>query len=185
MPSVSRLERSCSGVVAAIDTETGAIPALAITDTLKRGSPHEAGGAKIAIAETVPRDGLWRAQTPQGFPYGAFLAAHRAAEGLVLTDDAAVAEAHGMAVAMVAGDENNIKITGPEDMDRAERLMQSSGSHGINRTGLGFDVHRFAPGRPLILGGIEIAHEFGLDGHSDADVALHAVVDGFLKEGWA
>ena len=169
-----------SGVVAAIDTETGAIPALAITDTLKRGSPHEAGGAKIAIAETVPRDGLWRAQTPQGFPYGAFLAAHRAAEGLVLTDDAAVAEAHGMAVAMVAGDENNIKITGPEDMDRAERLMQSSASHGINRTGLGFDVHRFAPGRPLILGGIEIAHEFGLDGHSDADVALHAVVDALL-----
>lgn len=166
-----------SGVIGAITPETGAIPALLITDTLKRGQQN---GDAVHIIETVPRDALWRAQTPQGFPYGPFLAAHRAAEGSVLTDDAAVAEAGGLAVAMVAGEESNFKITGPEDMARAEAQARGAGTHGISRTGLGFDVHRFAPGRPLILGGIEIPHDLGLDGHSDADVALHAVVDALL-----
>ncbi|MAF50108.1 MAG: bifunctional 2-C-methyl-D-erythritol 4-phosphate cytidylyltransferase/2-C-methyl-D-erythritol 2,4-cyclodiphosphate synthase [Rhodospirillales bacterium] len=159
-----------SAVIGAIDGETGAIPALAVTDTLKRGDQGR-------IKETVPRQDLWRAQTPQGFPYAPFLAAHRAAEGMMLTDDAAVAEAHGLAVAMVAGEEDNFKITGPEDMRRAERLQQG---HGISRTGLGFDVHRFSSGRPLILGGVEIPHDLGLEGHSDADVALHAIVDALL-----
>jgi 2-C-methyl-D-erythritol 4-phosphate cytidylyltransferase/2-C-methyl-D-erythritol 2,4-cyclodiphosphate synthase len=166
-----------SGVIATITPETGAIPALAVTDSLKRG--HRNGDA-LHVTETVPRDALWRAQTPQGFPYGPFLAAHRAARGSVLTDDAAVAEANGLLVAMVAGEETNFKITGPEDLARAERQTLSPGARGINRTGLGFDVHRFAPGRPLILGGIEIPHDLGLDGHSDADVALHAVVDALL-----
>jgi 2-C-methyl-D-erythritol 4-phosphate cytidylyltransferase/2-C-methyl-D-erythritol 2,4-cyclodiphosphate synthase len=166
-----------SGVIAAITAQTGAIPALAVTDTLKRGQQN--GGA-VHITETVPRDALWRAQTPQGFPYGAFLAAHRAAEGSVLTDDAAVAEASGLKVAMVAGAENNFKITGPEDLARAETAARGAGARGISRTGLGFDVHRFAPGRPLILGGIAVPHDLGLDGHSDADVALHAVVDALL-----
>ena len=163
-----------TSVIAAIDADTGAIPALAVTDTLKRG------GNDSQIAETVPRDNLWRAQTPQGFPYGPFLAAHRAAKGKVLTDDAAVATAHGLAVTLVAGDERNFKVTGPDDMDRAERHVHVSAFSGITRTGLGFDVHRFAPGRPLFLGGIEISHEMGLDGHSDADVVLHAVVDALL-----
>lgn len=166
-----------SGVIAAITPETGAIPALAVTDTLKRGQQY--GGA-VHITETVPRDALWRAQTPQGFPYGAFLAAHRAAEGSVLTDDAGVAEASGLAVTMVAGAESNFKITDPEDLARAERQASGPRARGISRTGLGFDVHRFAPGRPLMLGGIEIPFDQGLDGHSDADVALHAVVDALL-----
>ncbi|MEE2760559.1 MAG: bifunctional 2-C-methyl-D-erythritol 4-phosphate cytidylyltransferase/2-C-methyl-D-erythritol 2,4-cyclodiphosphate synthase [Pseudomonadota bacterium] len=163
-----------TGVIAAIDADTGAIPALAVTDTLKRV------GDASQITDTVPRDNLWRAQTPQGFPYGPFLAAHRAAEGQVLTDDAAVAKAHGLAVTLVAGDERNFKVTSPDDMDRAERHIRTSTFSGITRVGLGFDVHRFAPNRPLFLGGIEISHEMGLDGHSDADVALHAVVDALL-----
>ena len=139
-----------SSVIAAITPETGAIPALAVTDTLKRGQQNGGSGH---ITETA---------------------------GSVLTDDAAVAEASGLAVAMVAGEESNFKITGPEDLARAEAEASGAGARGISRTGFGFDVHRFAPDRPLMLGGIEIPFDQGLDGHSDADVALHAVVDALL-----
>ncbi|NQV57220.1 MAG: bifunctional 2-C-methyl-D-erythritol 4-phosphate cytidylyltransferase/2-C-methyl-D-erythritol 2,4-cyclodiphosphate synthase [Rhodospirillales bacterium] len=159
-----------SNVINAVGPDAGAIPALAVVDTLKRG----AGGR---VGATVPRADLWRAQTPQGFPYPAILEAHRAAKGLELTDDAAVAEAYGLAVALVAGDENNFKVTGADDLARAERFVQVPGSP---RVGMGFDVHRFADGRPLFLGGIEIPHGQGLAGHSDADVALHAIVDALL-----
>jgi 2-C-methyl-D-erythritol 4-phosphate cytidylyltransferase/2-C-methyl-D-erythritol 2,4-cyclodiphosphate synthase len=158
------------------DGAEAAVPAVPVTDTLKRG----AGGL---VGETVPREGLYRVQTPQGFRFGAILAAHRAAAGRGLTDDAAVAEAAGLAVRLVAGSEENIKVTLPGDLARAEAL---AGLSLIPHIGTGFDVHRLVPGRPLVLCGVTVPHSLGLSGHSDADVGIHALCDalyGALAEG--
>jgi 2-C-methyl-D-erythritol 4-phosphate cytidylyltransferase/2-C-methyl-D-erythritol 2,4-cyclodiphosphate synthase len=158
------------------DGAEAAVPAVPVTDTLKRG----AGGL---VGETVPREGLYRVQTPQGFRFGAILAAHRAAAGRGLTDDAAVAEAAGLAVRLVAGSEENIKVTLPGDLARAEAL---AGLSLIPHIGTGFDVHRLVPGRPLVLCGVTVPHPLGLSGHSDADVGIHALCDalyGALAEG--
>ncbi|WP_291296999.1 2-C-methyl-D-erythritol 4-phosphate cytidylyltransferase [Elioraea sp.] len=157
-----------------------AIPAVAVTDTLKR----DKGGL---VGETVPRDGLVRVQTPQGFRFAAILAAHEKAAGQALTDDAAVAEAAGLAVRLVPGSEENIKVTVPGDLARAEALLGARVvSSLIPRIGTGFDVHRLVEGRPLVLCGITIPHPLGLAGHSDADVGIHALCDaiyGALAEG--
>jgi 2-C-methyl-D-erythritol 4-phosphate cytidylyltransferase/2-C-methyl-D-erythritol 2,4-cyclodiphosphate synthase len=155
-------------VISALDEHTGAIPAVAQADTLKRVEPDG------RISGTVDRAGLWRAQTPQGFRFRDLLAAHRAAAGQTLTDDAAVLEAAGGAVWIVPGAERNVKITTVEDLRRAERRFQGPGE---TRVGSGFDVHAFGPGDHVILGGIRIPHDQGLVGHSDADVALHALAD--------
>ena len=162
-------------VLAALDHAPGAIAALPVIDTLKRA------GRDGAIAETVPRTGLWRAQTPQGFHYGAILAAHEAVRGQALTDDAAVAERAGLAVTLVEGAPENIKVTTPEDLMQAE-LWLSGGTRETyeTRVGQGFDVHRFGPGDRVTLCGIEIPHEAGLLGHSDADAGLHALTDAIL-----
>ncbi|MBK1664754.1 bifunctional 2-C-methyl-D-erythritol 4-phosphate cytidylyltransferase/2-C-methyl-D-erythritol 2,4-cyclodiphosphate synthase [Rhodospirillum rubrum] len=157
-------------VIAALADHPGAIPALAVADTLKRG----AGGM---IGQTVDRAGLWRAQTPQGFRYEAILAAHRAQAGTVLTDDAAVLEAAGGAVALVDGAEDNAKITTFADLERAERLFRGEGEQ---RIGSGFDVHRLGPGDFVTLNGIRIPHSHGLVGHSDADAPMHALTDALL-----
>ena len=157
----------------ALAAAPGAIPALPVSDTLKR-----ADDAGTIIAGTVERSGLWRAQTPQGFRFADILAAHRATQGAALTDDAAVAENAGLAVALVAGDEDNIKVTTADDLARAERLL--AGRLGMTRTGTGFDVHRFGPGDHVMLCGVRIAHDAGLDGHSDADAGLHALTDAIL-----
>lgn len=152
------------------------LPALAVTDTLKRAEA-------AVVTETVPRDGLWRVQTPQGFRFGSILAAHRAVAGQSLTDDGAVAEAAGIAVRLVPGSEENLKVTTPDDLARAEALL---GAHMTPRIGTGFDVHRFVPDRPLMLCGIHVPHPLGLAGHSDADVGIHALCDaiyGALAEG--
>jgi 2-C-methyl-D-erythritol 4-phosphate cytidylyltransferase/2-C-methyl-D-erythritol 2,4-cyclodiphosphate synthase len=146
------------------------LPALPVSDTLKRVAADRVLG-------TVERQGLYRAQTPQGFVYDRILAAHRAAAGAELTDDTAVAEALGLAVAVVAGDEANLKITDPADLARAERLL---GGALQPRTGLGFDVHRLAPGEGLVLLGIRLPEPLRLIGHSDADVGLHAITDALL-----
>ena len=146
------------------ETGHGAIPALAIGDTLK-----EAAGGQIT--KTVDRAGLFTAQTPQGFPYSAILAAHQKAAGQDLTDDAAVAEAAGLKVSIVAGDKDNIKLTRKEDF----REMS-----GDIRTGSGYDVHAFKAGDHVILGGVKIPHSKALRGHSDADAALHALTDALL-----
>ena len=158
-----------SRVLAALQTSPGAIPALAVADTLKRSDGQ-------FVETTVDRQGLWRAQTPQGFHYQNILAAHRQAGGDELTDDAAVAERAGLAVAIVEGSEDNVKVTRTGDMVRAERILGA----GETRTGLGFDVHRFGPGDHVMLCGVKVPHEFGLEGHSDADVGLHAVTDALL-----
>jgi len=166
-------------LLAALETAPGAIPALPVADTLKR----VAGGT---IAATVPREGLFRAQTPQAFRFVPLLAAHRAAGDAgdgAATDDAALLEAAGLAVAIVAGSEDNIKLTYPEDLMRLERALLGAMTP---RVGTGFDVHAFGPDRKLFLCGIEIAHPRGLAGHSDADVGIHALCDaiyGALAEG--
>jgi len=158
-------------VLAALDTAPGAVAAVPVTDTLKRGSEGQ-------IAGTVPREGLWRAQTPQGFRYAEILAAHRAAAGAEFTDDAAVAEHARLAVALVNGTADNIKITTAQDLTRAERWIAARQDE--TRVGQGFDVHRFGPGDHVTLCGVRIAHTAGLLGHSDADVGLHALTDALL-----
>lgn len=148
----------------------GAIAAIPVSDTLKRTD-----GKKIT--GTVSRDQLWRAQTPQGFRFDAILGAHRRAMGAALTDDAAVAEADGLSVAIVEASEANFKVTTVHDLERANIL---SATPSQIRIGNGFDVHKFGPGDHVMLCGIRIPHTSGLVGHSDADVAIHALVDALL-----
>jgi 2-C-methyl-D-erythritol 4-phosphate cytidylyltransferase / 2-C-methyl-D-erythritol 2,4-cyclodiphosphate synthase len=160
-----------SRVIAALDTTPGAIPALPVSDTVKRGADGK-------ITATVDRSNLYRAQTPQGFHYRAILAAHRAVIGEELSDDAAVAERAGLAVQLVVGSEDNLKVTRTEDFTHAERLMTAG--TGDYRTGQGFDVHAFGPGDHIWLCGLKVPHDHGLIGHSDADVGLHALTDAIL-----
>lgn len=159
-------------VMAALSSARAAVPCVPVRDTLKRG-------AKVGalVAATLERRNLWQAQTPQGFHFQDILAAHRQQAGQEHTDDAAVAEQVDIAVTIVAGDEENIKITTKEDFSRSERWLSAGGEI---RTGFGFDVHRFGPGNRVMLGGIAIAHDKGLVGHSDADVVLHALTDALL-----
>ena len=175
-------EAVIDGALDALAGHDGALPALPVSDSLKRAAP---GGAVIAGA--VTREGLWRAQTPQGFRYPAILDAHRAAGGGALTDDAAVAEHAGLSVALTAGDEDNLKITTEQDFSRAERILAAQGESAVvpavpleTRVGMGFDVHRFGPGDHLMLGGVAVPHEQGVISHSDGDVVLHAIVDAVL-----
>ncbi|HEX8126390.1 MAG TPA: bifunctional 2-C-methyl-D-erythritol 4-phosphate cytidylyltransferase/2-C-methyl-D-erythritol 2,4-cyclodiphosphate synthase [Allosphingosinicella sp.] len=152
-----------------LDGAEGAVPVLPVVDSLAR--------AGASLGEPVARDGLVRVQTPQAFRFEAILAAHRGWTGGLATDDAQVARAAGLRVAAVAGDEALEKLTHEADFARAEARLAASST---SRTGLGFDVHAFATGEELWLGGIRIPHERGLKGHSDADVLLHAVTDALL-----
>lgn len=157
--------------LAALGTHTGAVPALAVTDSLLRATQGQ-------VAEPVDRDGLWRAQTPQAFRFEAILQAHRQAAPARYTDDVAVLRAAGHDVAVVAGEESNMKITTQDDLHRAETILRSRMNDV--RTGHGFDVHRFETGSRLMLCGVPIPHSAGLRGHSDADVGLHAITDAIL-----
>jgi 2-C-methyl-D-erythritol 4-phosphate cytidylyltransferase/2-C-methyl-D-erythritol 2,4-cyclodiphosphate synthase len=163
-------------VLAALQTHPGAIPAVAVSDTLKRGKAGLNQG-------TVDRADLFRVQTPQGFHFSTLLALHEAHAGGRATDDAALLETAGLAIALTQGGEQNIKITFTEDLQRVEQIMAGT---LLPRTGTGFDVHVLTEGRKLILCGIEVPHEKGLAGHSDADVGIHALCDaiyGALAEG--
>jgi 2-C-methyl-D-erythritol 4-phosphate cytidylyltransferase/2-C-methyl-D-erythritol 2,4-cyclodiphosphate synthase len=163
-------------VLAALDDASGAIPALAVADTLKRAGPG------MTIVETVDRAGLWRAQTPQGFRFARILDAHRAAavEGYEdFTDDAAIGEWAGFPVVLVEGEAQNIKMTTAGDVAGA-RAASEAAMTMEPRIGTGFDVHRFADGSSVWLCGVEIPHTHKLEGHSDADVALHALTDALL-----
>ena len=163
-------------VLAALARHPGAIPALPISDTLKRARDG-------IIVETVSRENLFRAQTPQGFHYPVLLRLHRQAGHSLATDDAALLEAAGLSVALVAGAEQNVKLTVPADLPRLEYFL---GARMVPRIGTGFDVHGLAEGRPMILCGVSIPFEKGLAGHSDADVGIHALCDaiyGALAEG--
>lgn len=160
-------------IIGALKDNAAVLPALPVADTLKRGT-----GDPPAVQDTVPRENIWRAQTPQGFRYSEILKAHRDAAGRELTDDTAVAEAAGMTVALVHGSEDNFKITTRSDLDRAERMTAIMS--GETRIGTGFDVHAFGDGDHVTLCGVRIDHDRALEGHSDADVALHAVTDALL-----
>jgi 2-C-methyl-D-erythritol 4-phosphate cytidylyltransferase/2-C-methyl-D-erythritol 2,4-cyclodiphosphate synthase len=157
-------------LLAALELADGAVPTLPVPDTLKRGDG--------LVEETISRDGLWRAQTPQAFRFGRLKAAYRrwpASEEP--TDDASVMERAGGHVAMTPGDPMLMKLTYPEDFMMAEQL---AGSRRIVRIGQGVDAHRFGPGDVVWLCGVRIEHDRGLIGHSDADCGLHALTDAVL-----
>ncbi|WP_240233728.1 bifunctional 2-C-methyl-D-erythritol 4-phosphate cytidylyltransferase/2-C-methyl-D-erythritol 2,4-cyclodiphosphate synthase [Devosia lacusdianchii] len=162
-------------VVVVLEQYDGALPGLPVTDTIKRTLDGR------HVAATEDRSQLVAAQTPQGFRFGQIFSAHMRASTIrrQFTDDAEIAEWAGLRVAMVMGDPSNIKITHPEDFARAERII-----HGDQimetRVGTGFDVHQFEPGDAVWLGGVRIPHRAKLKGHSDADVALHALTDAIL-----
>jgi len=164
-------------VRAALDRAPGAAPALPVSDALWLGADGH-------VETTVPRAGLFRAQTPQGFHLDAIVAAHRAAGAANAADDVEVALSAGLDVAILEGDEDNIKLTWPGDFARAERIM---GAQTVDiRSGTGFDVHRFCDGTAVVLCGVTVPFDRGLDGHSDADVGMHALTDaiyGALAEG--
>jgi 2-C-methyl-D-erythritol 4-phosphate cytidylyltransferase/2-C-methyl-D-erythritol 2,4-cyclodiphosphate synthase len=151
----------------ALDASPAAAPALAVTDALWTGTQGLVSG-------TRDRTGLYRAQTPQGFHYDAILAAHRAHPGGA-ADDVEVARAAGLAVTIVEGDENNLKLTFPGDFSRAAAIMKGRGMD--LRLGNGFDVHAFCEGDHVWLCGVKVPHGKGLLGHSDADVGMHALTD--------
>jgi len=164
-----------SRVIDGLGEATGAVAAEPLADTLKR----QADGLPARVADTVAREGLWRAQTPQGFGFAAIHEAHckAAAAGLGdFTDDSAIAEWAGLDIVLVRGAPDNVKLTTGEDLAMAEARLR----HVETRTGTGFDVHRTAAGDHVWLCGVRIAHEQSLDGHSDADVGLHALTDALL-----
>ena len=157
-------------VIAALESGArAAVPMIAMADTLRR---QDAEGW-----EAIPREHLFRAQTPQGFSFDAILKAHREYANQSATDDMALAELAGIEVVVVAGEESNIKITTEEDMAYAARLL---GGASETRTGFGFDAHRFTSGDHVWLCGVKIPHDHGLEGHSDADAGLHALTDALL-----
>jgi 2-C-methyl-D-erythritol 4-phosphate cytidylyltransferase/2-C-methyl-D-erythritol 2,4-cyclodiphosphate synthase len=157
-------------LIAALGGADGAVPVLPVVDSLAR--------TENGLGDPMPREGLVRVQTPQAFRFAAILEAHRSWAGPAdATDDAQVARAHGSRVATVEGDAMLEKLTYAEDFQRAEQRLEAS---MVTRTGLGFDVHALAAGEELWLGGLLIPHAKGLKGHSDADVALHALTDALL-----
>ena len=165
-----------SRVLAALDTEAAAAPGLPLTDALWKG-------AEGYVVGPQSRQGLLRAQTPQGFDFDTILSAHRAHDQDA-ADDVEVAQAQGIKVAIVPGEDSNLKLTYPEDFAKAEAVLK--GRKMDVRMGNGFDVHGFCPGDHVWLCGVKVPHSMGLLGHSDADVGLHALTDaiyGALAEG--
>jgi 2-C-methyl-D-erythritol 4-phosphate cytidylyltransferase/2-C-methyl-D-erythritol 2,4-cyclodiphosphate synthase len=159
------------GVIDALeDGADGAVPHVPVSDTLRKLE----NGKWV----TVPREGLLRAQTPQGFRFTPILKAHRDHADEEVTDDTALAELDGLKIVATLGETNNMKVTTPEDFTTAQIFLAAR--LGDTRTATGFDVHKFGPGDHIWLGGIKIAHTEGLVGHSDADVALHALTDALL-----
>lgn len=157
---------------AALASSDGGVPALPVVDSLSRGS------TETGLAEAIDREHLFRIQTPQAFRHDVISTAHKDWNiGQVATDDARMAMAAGYKVAIVEGDESLSKFTFADDFDR--QLGQSTAMQDV-RTGTGYDVHRLAKGEELWLCGLRIDHEYGLAGHSDADVALHALTDAIL-----
>ena len=164
-------------VTASLNAAAAVVPLLPVASTLKRV-------AEGRVVETVPRDGLEAAETPQGFAFDAIRTAHdkAAAAGIGFTDDAAVAEWAGIPVSVVAGDPANAKLTTAAEIAAADRRLRAEEALRLGdvRVGLGFDVHALGAGDQVVLGGVVIPHTRGLVGHSDADVVLHAITDAIL-----
>ncbi len=162
-------------VIDALAQHRGVVPVLPVTDTLKRiGNPSNGDVGGNTVLETVDRSSLVQVQTPQGFDYEILLATHRRHAGANYSDDAALLEAEGIPVAAVPGGWENLKLTHAEDFVRAER--RHFGAMAV-RCSTGFDVHRFGSGDSVTLCGVAIPCDAALIGHSDADVALHALAD--------
>ena len=159
-------------VLTAAEKSGAAVPAVPVKDTIRRRLLSEDGGE---TSETLDRKFLYQVQTPQGFAAGLLRRCYEKAreDGFLGTDDASLVERMGYPVQLVPGDYSNIKITTKEDLPKGEPAMDM-------RIGTGFDVHRLTEGRKLILGGVEIPWEKGLEGHSDADVMIHALMDAML-----
>ena len=167
-PLISR--KVIDKVVKALESGAdGALPMVAASDTLRRRE----GDGRWSL---VPRENLYRAQTPQGFVYAKIMAAHRTHAAQEVTDDVALAELAGLKVEMVEGEEKNIKVTRKEDFALAESFLGT----GDVRTATGYDVHKFTDGDHIWLCGLKVPHTHGLEGHSDADVGLHAITDALL-----
>jgi 2-C-methyl-D-erythritol 4-phosphate cytidylyltransferase / 2-C-methyl-D-erythritol 2,4-cyclodiphosphate synthase len=167
-----------SHVIAHLDRHPAVIPALPVTDTLKRAKGN-------VVAETVDRAGLWAVQTPQGFRFEAIVDAHAragAAAEQTFSDDASIAEWAGIEVALIPGAPDNTKVTSAGDIAAADLRLRREAllALGDIRVGQGFDVHAFGPGNYVTLCNVRIAHDRGLSGHSDADAPLHALTDALL-----
>lgn len=151
------------------------VPALPVKETVKKAS-------RGIVGETIERTELWAVQTPQGFRFGVLRESFERAsrDGFTATDDAALAEHAGYLVVVVEGDPQNLKVTSPGDLELAH-FMKRGGREPVEiRTGIGYDAHAFAAGRPLVLGGVHVPFDRGLAGHSDADAAVHAIIDALL-----
>lgn len=165
--------------IRALEARACVVAGVPVVDTVKR---TDGDGV---VAETIPRDGLWRAATPQAFRFATIMDAHRraAAAGIDhLTDDGAVAEWAGHPVHMVACEEGNLKLTTSDDFSAAERRLTAETFLRLPdvRVGVGYDIHSFEPGDAVVLGGVRIPHSQKLNGHSDSDAALHALTDAIL-----
>ena len=164
-------------VIVGLSDGAGSLPALPVSDTLKRT------GQNGIVDGTVARAGLFAAQTPQGFPFAAILGAHERAFSAGredFTDDAAIAEWAGIAVRIVEGSPDNVKLTWAKDIDMADARLAAPAAFPDVRTGNGYDVHAFGDGDTVTLCGVAIPYEKALSGHSDADVGLHALTDALL-----
>jgi len=159
-------------VIEGVSTHGAAVPAIPVSDTVKRMDL-----ARKTVAATIPRQEIWLAQTPQGFRRDVLTQAIAAGRGDTLaTDEAMLAEQAGHSVAIVPGDEGNMKITTPADLAAARTRVQPS----VSRVGTGYDLHRLAEGRPLVLAGVTLSPDRGPVSHSDGDVVCHALIDAML-----
>jgi len=170
-------EEMINQVVAAAKSYGASSMGVKVKDTVKQTTDSD------LIAATLPRNNLWLTQTPQAFTFDVLQKAYAAAvsDKFYGTDDASLVERIGVKVKMIAGSYENIKITTPDDLIIAEAFIKNKAGTQMNtRSGLGYDSHRFAAGRKLILGGVEMAFDYGLQGHSDADALIHAICDALL-----
>ncbi len=164
-------------ILSGLSEQIGILPALPVSDTLKRGSPDG------LVLETIDRTRLFGAQTPQAFPFQQIYEEHERAATLpdmAFTDDASIAEWAGLRVKVIEGSAENTKITWKREIEMADLKLSSNVRYPDVRTGNGYDVHSFVPGAFVTLCGVEIPHEAKLNGHSDSDVALHALTDALL-----
>lgn len=164
-------QKTLNSLICEVDKSGAVIPALRIRDTIKCITEE-------TIHSTLDRDYLYCAQTPQAFRYKAIFMAHRRFENINFTDDSAIAEKAGLKVRIIEGLENNFKITTKEDLNKANIMTKKY--YTDVRIGYGVDVHAFDKGDHVILGGVKIPHTMSLKGHSDADVAIHAITDAVL-----
>ena len=177
-PFVTRdvIERAINGA----ERHGAAIAAIGVRDTVKQAGDASADGSRLVRA-TIPRDSVFLAQTPQAFRRDILARALDEGKDVDATDEAMLVERLGVPVHVVEGDERNVKITTPEDLEKAR--VEGDGfsqRRTLMRIGNGYDLHRLVSGRPLILAGVTIPFELGLDGHSDADIVCHAVTDAIL-----